>query len=62
MGELQMTLSADERQCLLELLGEALKEARVEEHRTRTLSYREFVLRREQLIEQVLGKLKQPSA
>ncbi len=61
MTELQMTLTAEERDCLAEILQTTLKETRVEEHRTRTPSYREFVLQREKLIQGVLSKLGQPS-
>jgi len=60
MAELQMSLTDAERECLTSLLEEALKEARVEEHRTRTLSYRESVLQREALIAAVLTKLGRP--
>lgn len=57
MAEQQLTLTADEREFLVCYLNEALKEARVEEHRTRTLSYREQVVRREDLIAAILAKL-----
>jgi hypothetical protein len=59
MAELQMTLTSDERDFLQSLLEMMLKETRVEEHRTRTLSYREHVLHKEQLIDSLLHKLKQ---
>jgi hypothetical protein len=59
MNEMNLSLTGDERECLVELLDHILDEVRVEEHRTRTLSYRESVLNREHLIESVLGKLKQ---
>ena len=61
MGELQLTLTAEEREYLVNLLETVLKDTRVEEHRTRTPSYREFVLRQEELINQVLSKLQQPA-
>ena len=57
MTELQMTLSAEEREYLVGLLERVLKETRVEEHRTRAPSYREHVLRREDLIVALLSKL-----
>jgi len=62
MAELQLTLSAEERECLVGLLETTLKNTRVEEHRTRTPSYREFVVHNEELIKAVLSKLgKTPS-
>jgi hypothetical protein len=60
MAEHQMTLTAEEHEFLRGLLEEALKETRVEEHRTRKLSYREYVLHKENLIEGLLNKLQQP--
>jgi hypothetical protein len=62
MAEQPLTLTAEERQCLLELLEELRKETAIEEHRTRTLSYRQFVVQREKLIESVLNKLRKPMA
>jgi hypothetical protein len=60
MTELEMTLTAPEREYLVELLERALKETRLEEHRTRTPSYREHVVQREETITGLLGKLGQP--
>jgi hypothetical protein len=60
MAEQQLTVTADEREFLVGFLNEALKEARVEEHRTRTPSFREHVLHREDLIAALLAKLGQP--
>jgi hypothetical protein len=57
MSESQLPLTAEERSFLTELLQEALKATRIEEHRTRTLSYREIVHRKETLISALLGKL-----
>jgi hypothetical protein len=62
MTESQLTLTAEERQYLVDLLETALKEARVEEHRTRTPTYRQHVLHREDLIVALLGKLGKPPA
>ncbi len=62
MGELQVTLTADERQYLRDLLERTLKDTRVEEHRTRTPTYRERVLHQEDLIQAVLNKLGAASA
>lgn len=55
-----LTVTAEEQQYLVELLERTLKTARVEEHRTRAPSYREHVLQQEKLIEDLLGKLRQP--
>jgi len=60
MAETQLTLTADERAYLTSLLETTLKDARVEEHRTRAPSYREHVLRHEQVIMSLLNKLGQP--
>jgi hypothetical protein len=62
MTELQITLNADERQYLLDLLERTLKDTRVEEHRTRTPTYREYVLQQEDIIQAVLNKLRQSPA
>jgi hypothetical protein len=57
MNDLQLTLSAEEAAYLVEVLQMALKETRIEEHRTRTPTYREHVLHHEELIEGLLKKL-----
>ena len=57
MTEVQLNLSAQERQYLAELLQSELKETRVEEHRTRTPSYREHINQREDVIRALLDKL-----
>ena len=57
--ELQLSLTAAERDSLVSLLETTLKEIRVEEHRTRTPSYRASVIEREKLLESVLNKLRQ---
>jgi hypothetical protein len=58
MSEIQVTLTAEERQCLQEVLEMVLKDTQVEEHRTRAPGYREHILRREGLITGVLNKLR----
>ena len=60
MAEHQMTLSSEEHEFLRSLMEQVLKETRVEEHRTRKLSYREYVLHKEDLIIGLLNKLRQP--
>ena len=61
MPELQLPLTSEEREFLAGLLEEVLKETRIEEHRTRTLSYRQIVVHKEDLIVSLLNKLKGPS-
>jgi len=55
-----VTLTAEERKFLAGLLEVALRDTRVEEHRTRTPSYREHIVHHEELIASVLTKLGQP--
>jgi hypothetical protein len=57
MTEIELKLSDQERQYLTDLLQSELKETRVEEHRTRTPSYREHILQREDVIRGLLAKL-----
>ena len=59
MADLQLELSPEERQFLVELLETTLRDTRVEEHRTRTLSYREHVVHREDLIADLLNRIQQ---
>jgi len=61
MADFQLMLTAQERDCLVNVLESALKKTRVEEHRTRTPSYREHVLDEEEAIASVLGKLGRPA-
>jgi hypothetical protein len=60
MTELQITLTAEERETLVRLLETVLKDTRIEEHRTRTPTYREHLLHQENVIASVLTKLGQP--
>ena len=60
MAETPLTLTAEERQFLVSLLQLVLKDTLVEEHRTRTPSYRVHVLHKEDLIVSLLNKLRQP--
>jgi hypothetical protein len=62
MSESQLALTDEERAFLVGLLETVLKDTRIEEHRTRTLSYREHILHREELIAALLSKLGKPSA
>ena len=61
MAESQLTLTDEERAFLVGLLELTLKDTRIEEHRTRTPSYRQHVLHREDLITAVLRKLGRPA-
>ena len=61
MSNLQLTFSADEREYLVDLLESVLKDKRVEEHRTRAPSFREHLLRQEELIVALLAKLRPSS-
>ena len=60
MAEYQLTLSTEERDFLADLLEKMLKDTRVEEHRTRAPSYRELIVKQENLISAILAKLGQP--
>ena len=62
MAELQLMLSGEEREYLGGLLENVLKDKRVEEHRTRNLTYRESVVHQEELIVSLLHKLGKPPA
>ena len=58
MAEKQITLTVDESKYLVDLLERTLKETEIEEHRTRAPSYREHIIRWEELAEGILKKLK----
>ena len=62
MPETQLTLTAEESQFLAGLLEVALRDVRVEEHRTRVPTYREHLLHREALLAGLLAKLGKPRA
>jgi hypothetical protein len=57
MADLQMTVTENEREFLAKLLQTVLNEKRVEEHRTRTPSYRKDIISEEDMISSLLGKL-----
>lgn len=57
MDKVDVTLTSQEREFLIELLQTALKQTLVEEHRTRVLAYRVDVLRREELLNSLLEKV-----
>jgi hypothetical protein len=62
MSDLQLTLTPEERKCLLALLDQTLKEKLVEEHRTKNLSYRESIVSEEKTLKSLLTKLREPVA
>ena len=62
MPETQLTLTAEESQFLTGLLEVALRDVRVEEHRTRAPAFRERILHREALMAGLLAKLGEPEA
>jgi len=62
MNHFQITLAAEERDYLAEVLQAVLKDKRVEEHRTRTPTYRQGILHEEDLIRVLLEKLGIPAA
>ncbi len=57
MPESALNLTDEERKFLVALLEIAFKDTQVEEHRTRTPTYRDHILHREQLIANLLQKL-----
>jgi hypothetical protein len=61
MAESQLTLTAEERRILVDVLEEVLKERLVEEHHTRSRAFRQLVSHQEDLIAGLLRKLGQPA-
>jgi hypothetical protein len=57
MAEMQLTLTTEEREFLAGLLEIVLNDTLVEEHRTRTPTYRAHVIHQEILINGLLSKL-----
>ena len=62
MTDSQLTLTDAERTFLADLLNRVRKETLIEEHRTRTPSFREIVEQREEVINSLLTKLGKPPA
>ncbi|MBM4071088.1 MAG: hypothetical protein FJ271_19400 [Planctomycetes bacterium] len=58
MSDTSLTLTHAERDYLVQLLDHVLHDARIEEHRTRTPSYRQIVIEQENLLSGVLAKLR----
>lgn len=57
MADMQLTITVEEQSFLKELLETTLKDAKIEEHRTRAPSYRQHILEREQVIVGLLNRL-----
>lgn len=62
MGNASLELSMEERNFLADYLSIALKEVQVEEHRTRSPSYREFVTHNKELLASIVCKLQGTAA
>jgi hypothetical protein len=61
MADTQLALTAEERSFLVDLLETTMKQTRVEEHRTRAPTYRENILKQEQVMTSLLNKLGRPA-
>jgi hypothetical protein len=61
MNEVQLQLSAEEWDFLVGYLRSALKGYQVEEHRTRTPTYREHVTHEKDMLAAILDKLERAS-
>ena len=60
MSDVQLVLTPEEQELLLEMLQTNRRETRVEAHHTRTRAYKDRVLHHESLIDGLLAKLGQP--
>jgi hypothetical protein len=60
MSDVQLMLTPEERELLLEMLETNRRETRVEAHHTRSRAFKERVLHHESLIDGLLEKLGQP--
>jgi hypothetical protein len=58
MVEKQLTLTAEEQELLVDMLETARKSTLVEEHRTRSLEYREHIVHREEVLTGLLNKVR----
>ena len=59
MAEHEVTLTPEEHSFLRGLLETVLKDTLIEEHRTRTPTFRQYILHQEDLITGLLNKLQQ---
>jgi hypothetical protein len=55
-----LTLTAEEREQLLSYLDQALRDTRVEAHRTDAPDYRAWVERREAVLQNLVDRLRRP--
>jgi hypothetical protein len=55
-----LTLTEEERTLLLNLLGQALRDTRIEAHRTDAPDYREHINRREAVYQGLFDRLRRP--
>jgi hypothetical protein len=62
MNEFQIVLSAEEKEVLAKLLEHEISQRLVEEHRTRSPSYREYIQHDESVLQGVLTKLNEAHA
>ena len=56
-----LTLTAQERELLLSVLGQALRATQIEVHRTDALAYKADIQRREDALLALIGKLRGPT-
>lgn len=61
MNDLELRLTSEEREYLVELLKTTLKDTRIEEHRTESPTYREYVIHRKETVIGLLNKLGEPT-
>jgi len=55
-----LSLTGDDRETLLRILEQVLREKRVEVHRTEAPDYREYVQREEALLDRLVEQLRRP--
>lgn len=58
MSDINMTLSPEEKECLLRILEGTLASKRVEVHRTDSLAYRQYVEHELELVDALVSKLR----
>jgi hypothetical protein len=62
MADVSIAVTAEERDFLVHVLQSEMKKHQIEEHRTRTPTYREHVLKEEALLAELLAKLGEPTS
>jgi hypothetical protein len=58
-AQVAITMTEEERAQLLSWLEQRLKNKLVEEHRTETAAYRDYVLHQETILESLINKLRE---